>query len=86
MRIADLGTLPDEILELMTPILAPHYAAEPLGAELAAVVRAIDGRSTMRQVADRLAAEAGWDGVHAFGYARGVFLHLVSGGHCLPRG
>lgn len=86
MKIADLGTLPDEILELMTPILAPHYAGERFGSEFGEVVRAMDGRSTLRDIAARLAAGTGWDACLAFAFARGVFLHLVSAGHCLPRG
>jgi hypothetical protein len=86
MKIADLGTLPDEILELMTPILAPHYAAEQFGPAFSAVIERMDGRSTLREIAGRLAAETGWNADHAFAFTRGVFLHLVSEGNCLPRG
>ena len=84
MKIPDLGLLPDEILEIMTPRLGSDYMVEPLDPPFARTVSLIDGQTTLGQIAERLARECSWDRGHAFRYARGVFLHLASQGFCLP--
>lgn len=84
MKIAELGTLPDEILELMTPHLTSAYQGDEHGPAFALTVDLIDGRLTLRQIADRVAAACQWDRGYAFSYARGVFLHLASHGCSRP--
>lgn len=44
-----------------------------------------DGCTPLHEAAQVLAASLGWEPAHAFAYARGVFLHLVSLGVCTPR-
>jgi hypothetical protein len=36
-------------------------------------------------VAGQIAEERGWDDRRSFAYVRGVFLHLVAHGLCLPQ-
>jgi hypothetical protein len=103
-RLADLGTLPDEVLGRLTPCLAegcPLRAqggalwaspegAQPLrlfGAESQArrVVERFDGRTPLREIAEGVRAVSGWEPERAFAYVRGVFLHLVTLGVCVPK-
>lgn len=84
VKVPDLGTLPDEILELMTPRLTPGHLVEEWDPPFARAVGLIDGRLTLRQIADVLAREFRWDHGYALRYARGVFLYLASQGLALP--
>ena len=56
----------------------------PVALPAAALVRAFDGRTKLGTLASDLAARTGWDAARALAYARGVFLHLVQYGICLP--
>lgn len=89
VKLADLGTMPDEILELQRPLLVGVATAErsPVlrpGASRLVAAR-FDGRATLGEIAHQVACELAWDEAYAFAYVRGVFLQLVSTGLCLPR-
>jgi hypothetical protein len=102
-RLADLGTLPDEALELLKPGLAPAcrlrregdavWADPGLGGPIrlfattspaSGLLDRFDGRNRLGEIVAALADERGWPRERALAYARGVFLHLVSLGVCLP--
>lgn len=104
LRLADLGSLPDEQLAFFCPALVPGCAlVEDAGVLWAAVAEqggrvrlftptresrlAIDsfnGATPLRDVAHNLARHTGWDLDHSSAYVRGLFLHLVTLGVCLP--
>lgn len=50
----------------------------------AAAFARVDGTTSLAGIARYLADEKSWDLLHAFGYVRGVFLHLVTLGVCRP--
>lgn len=88
VKLADLGTMPDEILELQRPLLFGAATAERsvilrLGEARQAAAR-FDGRTTLGEIAHQMAGELGWDEAYAFAYTRGVFLQLVSEGLAAP--
>ena len=89
VKLADLGTMPDEILELQRPLPVEGAAAEHspvLRLDASRLVAArFDGRTTLGEVARQLARDRGWNEAYAFAYARGVFLELVSAGLCRPK-
>jgi hypothetical protein len=87
-KIPDLGILPDELLELLTPVVTRPIQAIGLGAADATAMRVaalFDGQRTLGAVAAQVGEERGWDEHHSFAYVRGVFLHLVAHGLCLPQ-
>lgn len=86
LKIPDLGTFPDDILELMTPRLASWYVLDSFPPPFATAVALMQHGHTLHAVAEQLRISTGWEGKHAFRYVRGVFLHLVSRGLCLPAG
>lgn len=84
LKLPDLGLFPDDLIELLTPIVRDGYIPEGENEFRRAVALMMTGDLTIAQIARRLEAEIGWDAQRAFQYARGVFLHLVSEGQCLP--
>ena len=48
------------------------------------VLHAFDGTLDLGAIAQRLSSELGWGTGHALAYVRGVFLHLVTLGVCVP--
>lgn len=84
VKVPDLGLFPDELIELLTPVVRRGFVAEG-DPSYTQVVAWMDGEHTVRQIADRLVAESGWAAEHAFRYVRGVFLHLVSIGQSVPK-
>lgn len=58
------------------------FSAHSLGA---AAFRRFDGQTPLVVIARRLAEEVSWDEARTFACVRGVFLHLVTLGICLPR-
>lgn len=88
-KIPDLGLMPDDILEIMTPVRLPGKRTTdlfPAAAPAARVLELCDGSRMLAEIARRLVQENGWDEPYAFRYVRGVFLHLVTVGVCLPKG
>jgi hypothetical protein len=104
MRLAELGTIPDEHLAVIRPVIVSSCTVEesngfawaklgtfgprlklfPLEAPARQLFMAFDGGTSLGELAIRLAEETGWDASHARAYTRGVFLHLISRGVCLP--
>lgn len=83
VRIPDLGLYPDELIELLTPSVRGEF--KPQGdRDYVTAVELMNGERTIEQVAAELEHRLRWDRQHAFQYARGVFLDLVSRGKCLP--
>jgi hypothetical protein len=48
-------------------------------------VERFDGRTPLREIAEGVRAVSGWEPERAFAYVRGVFLHLVTLGVCVPK-
>ena len=87
-KIPDLGLLPIEMLEIMTPVRVPGEPIAdlfPPASPAARVLTLCDGSRMLGEIARQLSLENGWDSRHALNYARGVFLHLVTLGVCLPK-
>ncbi len=104
-RLSDLGTLPDDIVELLTPTLAPlctfverhgfvcgypRFGKRPVrlfsvASPAKPAFACFDGRTPLGAIARRLQNELGWESARAFAYVRGLFLHLVTLGFCLPK-
>lgn len=83
VKIADLGLYPDDLIELLTPVLRPEY--KPSGdPPFVSAVSLMNGERTIREVADQLECLTGWTRERAFQYTRGVFLHLVATRWCVP--
>jgi hypothetical protein len=88
VKIPDLGLLPDEMLEIMTPVRVGRRSPDglfPGGSPAARFVELCDGSRMLGQIARALMAEQHWNWPHSLHYARGVFLYLVIEGLCLPK-
>jgi len=105
VKLPDLGSLSDELLELITPTISPHYRLGehddflwahpvrdgrpiklfPASSPARRVLNHIDGAKMLGAVALRFSTDVGWEPELGFAYVRGVFLHLVTVGLCLPR-
>lgn len=104
-RLADLGSMPDDLLGLLTPALVAESeiterdgsvwgelppARRPVklfhaGTPAASVFERFDGQTTLAAIARCLAEDLGWESSRAFAYVRGLFLHLITLGFCIPR-
>jgi hypothetical protein len=62
---------------------APAALLETTAAGLCAF-NAMDGRTTLAEIAHAVAAETGWGRERAFAFTRGLFLHLVRLRVCVP--
>ena len=104
-KLSALGTMPDELLALMTPrpvtgcrlaeqdgvIVAYLPRADrpvtlfPADSPAMSVYRRFDGQTMIEVMAREMAADREWEQNKAFGYVRGVFLHLITLGVCWPK-
>ena len=104
-KLPDLGTLPDDLLELLTPVVVagsrivedqgafwgtpgaggPRVRLFSAASVAASALAHFDGSAPLGVIAARLAGQTGWDPYRSFAYTRGLFLHLVSWGFCLPK-
>lgn len=56
----------------------------PAGSPARSVFDRFDGRTRLEVVAHDLAAEQDWEAEKGFAYVRGLFLHLITLGVCVP--
>lgn len=85
-KLPDLGCLPDELLELMTPVIVADCTRTVSPTSPATrVLTYFDGETPLHAIARSVAEEFGWPASRAFAYVRGVFLHVVTEGICVPK-
>ena len=104
-RLSELGSLTDEQVAPIAPMMVPGLALLehqrflwadhpspkrrvrlfPLESPARLAFDRFDGQTLIDTIAGDLAVATGGDKPHAFAYVRGLFLHLVTLGICVPR-